>query len=114
MFRILQWPPDILPAMSLSVCIIALNEEATISRTFESVKAIAGGIIVVDSGSTDSTVALAQAHGAKVFIEPWIGFALQKNSALAKASCDWILSLDADEAVSPVKNLSRFLVSASR
>jgi glycosyltransferase involved in cell wall biosynthesis len=78
-----------------------LNEETNIVRTLESVHAIADEIIVVDSGSTDATVALAQQRGAKVFAESWKGFARQKNSALAKASCDWILSLDADEEVSP-------------
>jgi len=87
--------------MTLSVCIITLNEEANIVRTLQSVKGIADEIIVVDSGSTDQTVALAQAHGAKVFTEPWKGFAPQKNSSLAKATCDWILSLDADEEASP-------------
>lgn len=87
--------------MTLSVCIITLNEEANIARTLHSVKGIADEVIVVDSGSTDATVALAQANGARVFVEPWKGFARQKNSALAKASCDWILSLDADEEVSP-------------
>jgi glycosyltransferase involved in cell wall biosynthesis len=56
---------------------------------------------VVDSGSTDATVALARGFGAKVFVEPWKGFARQKNSALEKATCDWILSLDADEEASP-------------
>jgi glycosyltransferase involved in cell wall biosynthesis len=86
--------------MTLSVCIITLNEEANIARTLDSVRAVADEIIVVDSGSTDKTVALAQARGAKVFTEPWKGFAVQKNSALAKATCDWILSLDADEEVS--------------
>ncbi|HEV3315781.1 MAG TPA: glycosyltransferase family 2 protein, partial [Candidatus Angelobacter sp.] len=85
--------------MTLSVCIITFNEEANIRRTLESVKSIADEIIVVDSQSTDSTVALAQSFGAKVFIEAWKGFAPQKNSALAKASCDWVLSLDADEEV---------------
>ncbi len=87
--------------MSLSVCIITLNEEANIVRTLKSVSGIADEIIVVDSGSTDATVALAQGHGAKVFMEPWKGFAPQKNSSLAKATCDWVLSLDADEEVSP-------------
>jgi glycosyltransferase involved in cell wall biosynthesis len=96
--------------MTLSVCIITLNEEANIVRTLESVRGIADEIIVVDSGSTDATAALAQARGARVFSEPWKGFARQKNSALAKATCDWILSLDADEEVSPelaasIKNL---------
>lgn len=87
--------------MTLSVCIITLNEEANIVRTLHSVKGIADEVIVVDSGSTDATLALAQANGARVFVEAWKGFAAQKNSALAKASCDWILSLDADEEVSP-------------
>ncbi len=87
--------------MTLSVCIITFNEESNIVRTLESVKEIADEIIIVDSGSTDATVSLAQARGAKMFIEPWKGFALQKNSSLAKATSEWILSLDADEEVSP-------------
>jgi len=87
--------------MTLSVCIITLNEEANITRTLESLRGIADEIIVVDSGSADATVSLARARGAKVFSEAWKGFALQKNSALAKASCERILSLDADEEVSP-------------
>jgi glycosyltransferase involved in cell wall biosynthesis len=87
--------------MSLSVCIITLNEEANIGRTLQSIKEIADEIIVVDSGSTDATVSLAQSFGAKVFVESWKGFARQKNSSLEKATCDWILSLDADEEVSP-------------
>ncbi len=87
--------------MSLSVCIITLNEEANLARTLESVKSIASEIVIVDSGSTDRTVAVAQSYGARVFVEPWKGFAPQKNSTLAKATHDWILSLDADEEVSP-------------
>ena len=87
--------------MSLSVCIITLNEEANIGRTLKSVQDIADEIVLVDSGSTDATAAIAQSFGAKVFIEPWKGFARQKNSSLEKATCDWILSLDADEEVSP-------------
>jgi glycosyltransferase involved in cell wall biosynthesis len=86
--------------MTLSVCIITLNEEANIGRTLASLKEIADEIILVDSGSTDATVTIAQSFGAKVFAEPWKGFARQKNSSLAKATCDWILSLDADEEVS--------------
>jgi glycosyltransferase involved in cell wall biosynthesis len=85
--------------MTLSVCIITLNEEANIGRTLASVKEIADEIIIVDSGSTDATVSIAQSFGAKVFVEPWKGFARQKNSSLEKAGCDWILSLDADEEV---------------
>ena len=60
----------------------------------------AGEIIVVDSGSTDRTVEIAKSFGAKVFKEAWKGFAAQKNSAIEKATGDWILSLDADEELS--------------
>lgn len=86
--------------MTLSVCIITFNEEANIGRTLASVKSIADEMIVVDCGSTDRTVAIAESCGAKVLHEPWKGFSSQKNSALAKATGDWILSLDADEEVS--------------
>jgi glycosyltransferase involved in cell wall biosynthesis len=90
-----------LHAVTLSVVIITHNEEANLARTLESVKPLVadgkGEIIVVDSGSTDSTVEIAKLYGAKVFIEEWKGFAAQKNSAIDKAEGDWILSLDADE-----------------
>src|SRR5579864_9132094 len=89
--------------MQLSIVIITFNEEANLARTLESVKPIVadgkGEIIVVDSGSTDRTVEIAKSFGAKVFVEKWKGYAAQKNSALDKASGDWILSLDADEEV---------------
>lgn len=87
--------------MVLSVCLITRDEEANIVRALESVNRIADEIIVVDSGSADNTVSLAKSFGARVFVEEWKGFAQQKNSAIAKASGDWILSLDADEEVSP-------------
>jgi len=86
--------------MKLSVCIITLNEEANIARTLMSVR-FADEVIVVDSGSTDRTVEIARQHGAQVFYEPWAGFARQKNSAIDKCTGDWILSLDADEELSP-------------
>ena len=89
--------------MQLSVVIITYNEEANIGRTLPSVQPLVedgkGEIIVVDSGSTDRTVEIAKAYGAKVFIEEWKGYAAQKNSAIDKANGDWILSLDADEEV---------------
>src|SRR5713226_8682712 len=87
--------------VTLSVVIITYNEEANIGRTLESVMPLVrdgkGEIIIVDSGSTDRTVEIAKSFGAKVFVEPWKGFAAQKNSAIDKALGDWILSLDADE-----------------
>jgi glycosyltransferase involved in cell wall biosynthesis len=87
--------------MNLSVVIITFNEERNLGRTLESVKPLVadgkGEVIVVDSGSTDRTIAIAKSFGAKVYVEEWKGFAAQKNSAIDKAIGDWILSLDADE-----------------
>src|SRR6266700_6951887 len=91
--------------MLLSVVIITQNEEANIGRTLASVQPLVadgkGEIIVVDSGSTDRTIEIAKSFGAKVFVEEWKGFAAQKNSGIDKATGDWILSLDADEEISP-------------
>jgi glycosyltransferase involved in cell wall biosynthesis len=87
----------------LSVVIITHNEEANIGRTLASVQPlVADGkseVIIVDSGSTDRTVEIAKSCGARVFVEEWRGYAAQKNSAIDKATGDWILSLDADEEV---------------
>ncbi len=91
--------------MRLSVVIITCNEQANIARTLASVQPLVadgkGEILAVDSGSTDGTVEIAKSFGAKVFGEEWRGFAAQKNSAIDKATGDWILSLDADEEVDP-------------
>ena len=91
--------------MILSVVIITHNEETNIGRTLASVQSLVahgkGEIIVVDSGSADRTVEIAKSFGARVFIEEWKGYAAQKNSAIEKATGDWILSLDADEEVGP-------------
>jgi glycosyltransferase involved in cell wall biosynthesis len=91
--------------VTLSVVLITHNEERNLPRTLESAMPLVrdrkGEIIVVDSGSTDRTVEIAQSYGAKVFVETWKGFAGQKNSAIDKASMDWVLQLDADEALEP-------------
>jgi glycosyltransferase involved in cell wall biosynthesis len=91
--------------VTLSVVLITQNEERNLPRTLESVMPLIrdgkGEIIVVDSGSTDRTVEIARSYGAKVFVEAWKGFAAQKNSAMGKASMDWVLQLDADEALEP-------------
>jgi glycosyltransferase involved in cell wall biosynthesis len=84
---------------TLSVALITRNEAANLPRTLASVR-WANEIVVVDSGSTDATLEIARTGGARVFEEPWKGFGAQKNSAIAHASGDWILSLDADEEVS--------------
>jgi glycosyltransferase involved in cell wall biosynthesis len=89
--------------VKISIALITLNEEANLPRTLESVMPLVrdgqGEIIVVDSGSTDRTLEIARSHGAKIFVEEWKGFAAQKNSAMEKASGDWVLQLDADEAL---------------
>jgi glycosyltransferase involved in cell wall biosynthesis len=84
----------------LSVAIIALNEERNLPRTLASVS-FADEIIIVDSHSTDRTAEIAESFGAKVFQQPWLGFAGQKNFAIEQCTSDWILSLDADEEISP-------------
>jgi glycosyltransferase involved in cell wall biosynthesis len=85
---------------TLSVAIITLNEEANLARTLASVQ-FADEVIVVDSGSTDRTCEIATSFNAKLFHEPWKGFAAQKNSAIEKCTGTWILSLDADEELTP-------------
>ncbi len=91
--------------MKISVALITLNEELSLPRTLESVRPLVrdgqGEIIVVDSGSTDRTLEIARSFGARVFTEPWKGFAAQKNSAMEKATGDWVLQLDADEELEP-------------
>ena len=86
---------------SLSVVVIVKNEAHNIEACLRSA-AFADEIVVVDSGSTDSTVQIARSMGAAVTIDSdWQGFGIQKNRALALARCDWVLSIDADERVTP-------------
>lgn len=84
----------------LSAIVITRNEAANIAACLDSL-AFCDERIVVDSGSSDDTVAIAQAMGAKVSVHPWSGFGAQKNAALALAQGDWVLSIDADECVPP-------------
>jgi glycosyltransferase involved in cell wall biosynthesis len=87
--------------MGLSVILITKNEEANLKDCLESVS-FANEIIIVDSQSTDQTISIAQSFGAKVEITPdWPGFGPQKNLALDLATQDWVLSIDADERVTP-------------
>ena len=84
----------------LSVAIIARNEAHRIARCLQSV-AFADQIVVLDSGSTDDTVAIARGLGADVEVTPdWPGFGPQKNRALARCRYRWVLSIDADEQIS--------------
>jgi glycosyltransferase involved in cell wall biosynthesis len=87
-------------AAGISVTIITRNEEEGIQECLESV-AWAQEIVVVDAESTDRTVEMAQKFTARVFMRPWAGFAAQKNFALAQVTQPWVLSLDADERVTP-------------
>ena len=87
--------------MTLSVCSVSYNEEWIIARTFNAVKDIADEMVLVDSGSTDRTREIAASLGVRVYVqEPYKGCGLQKNVAIEKCTCDWILFLDADEVVS--------------
>src|SRR5215471_14576858 len=85
----------------LSACLITLNEEENLPRVLRSVQGVVDEIVVVDSGSRDRTQEIAREHGATIVTHAWTDFAQQKNIASAAASNDWILSLDADEEVSP-------------
>lgn len=84
----------------LSVILITKNEILNIRECLASVS-WADEIIVVDSGSTDGTLDVCRALGAKVYEQDWPGFGVQKNRALGYASHDWVLSIDADERVTP-------------
>lgn len=86
----------------VSVVVITFNEERNIGRCLESVREVADEIIVLDSISTDNTVSIAQSLGALVTQAPFEGYIEQKNKALSLATYDYVLSLDADEALDPV------------
>ena len=90
-----------MPSPSLSVVIIAFNEERNLPHCLDSLEGIADEVLVVDSGSTDRTVALAEERGARVLNHAFEGHIEQKNWAAAQATGEWLLSLDADEALSP-------------
>jgi glycosyltransferase involved in cell wall biosynthesis len=84
----------------VSVTVITRDEAANIDACLASV-AWADEILVVDCGSTDRTVDIARARGARVIVKDWPGYGAQKNFAAAEAAHDWILSVDADERVTP-------------
>ena len=84
----------------ISCIIITYNESKNIRRCLASVSWV-DEIVVVDSGSQDETVSIAKEFTPKVFTQPWLGFARQKEFARKLASYEWILNLDADEVVTP-------------
>jgi glycosyltransferase involved in cell wall biosynthesis len=85
----------------LSIFIIAQNEADRIGRTIEAAQTLSDDIVVVDSGSTDGTQALAEARGARVIFNAWPGYGQQKRFAEEQCRHDWLLYLDADEVVPP-------------
>jgi uncharacterized protein YceK len=87
--------------MTLSVAMIVKNESKNLRRCLDSVKGLADELVIVDTGSTDDTISIATEYEAKVIIAEWTeDFARARNIALDACSCDWILTLDADETVS--------------
>ena len=85
----------------LSVVIITLNEERNIGRCLDSLSGLADEVVVVDSLSTDATRSICERHGARFIEQPFLGYIEQKNFALGCARHGHVLSLDADEALSP-------------
>jgi glycosyltransferase involved in cell wall biosynthesis len=87
--------------MKISACLITLNEERNLPRCLKSIAPLVDEILVVDSGSTDGTLDVAGKFGARVLHQDWLGYVGQKNFALDHALYDWVLSIDADEEISP-------------
>jgi hypothetical protein len=83
--------------LPLTVVILTKNEERNIARCLEPLLALSDDILVMDSGSTDRTVTIAQSMGARVVQTQWLGYSATKNKGNQLAKNDWILSLDADE-----------------
>jgi tetratricopeptide (TPR) repeat protein len=96
------------PGGSVTLCMIVKNEQGHLARCLRSVKPLVDEMIVVDTGSSDRTPDIAKIFGAKVFDFPWKNhFSKARNFSLSKAAGDWILVLDADEAIS-VKDHDEF------
>jgi len=85
--------------MNISVVIITKNEAHIIANTLNSLQPLISDVVVVDSGSTDDTVNICRRYKATVIETDWAGYGINKNKGIAAARYDWILSLDADEAV---------------
>jgi glycosyltransferase involved in cell wall biosynthesis len=85
--------------MDISVVIITKNEAHIIANTLQSLQAVTSDIVIVDSGSTDDTIAICKKMNATVIETDWSGYGINKNKGIEAAKHDWILSLDADEAI---------------
>ena len=82
-----------------SIIIVAKNAEHKIARLLASLQGLSDDVVVIDTGSTDATAAVAEKAGASVHHLPWKGYGKSKNEAIAFAKYDWVLSLDSDEKV---------------
>ena len=91
---------DPLPRLALSLVVVAHDAGRELADCLASAT-FAGETIVVDSGSRDDTVEIARRFGARVVVQPWLGYGPQKNFAVAQATHDWVLCLDADERATP-------------
>ena len=101
---------------SISLCMIAKNEEEFIGKCIASVKSIVSEVILLDTGSTDRTIEIAEGLGAKIYHRPWTGdFAEARNVSLQYATGDWILILDGDEVIaqSDLPELQRMTLDRS-
>ena len=96
--------------MRLSVSIVCKNSADTIGRTLDSVRGLADEIVAVDSGSTDATIDMLHAAGARVIESPWLGYVKTKQLALEHCTGDWVLAIDSDE--SPLPELIKCIEAA--
>ena len=89
------------PISGLSVFIITRDEADRLGETLAAIQGLAAEVVVIDSGSTDETVSVAQAAGARVVVQPWPGYGPQKRFGEDQCRGPWLLNLDADEVVPP-------------
>ncbi len=99
--------------MKISAAIIALDEERNIARCLDSLAGVADEVVVLDSGSRDATERICLERGAVVVRQPWLGYGPQKNAAVARTAHDWVISLDADEALSDTLRSSLLRLKAA-
>ena len=90
-------------SLRISAIVLTHNEEVHIGRCLDSIACLVDKVLVVDSGSTDTTVEIAKCKGAEVLVNPWVNYATQMNWAIAQvpSDVDWIIRIDADEIVQP-------------
>ncbi len=99
-------------SVRISAVIITKDEEKNLGRCLESLRGVADEVLVMDSGSTDRTEAIARKDGARFVTQAWLGYGPQKNAAAEAAREEWVLSLDADEALSGELRASILAVKA--